>query len=68
MMTRMIRIIEVEVFTQDRKEETLIDVGTVFFANQLKFEVKTTLGRTVEIRKFHSDSTKNTSLEITFVL
>ena len=34
------------------EKETLIDVGTVFFVNQLNLEVKTTLGRTVEIRNF----------------
>ena len=54
-------------YTRLEEEETLIENRTVFFANQLNFGVKLPWVWTVEIRKFHSDSTKNTSLEITFV-
>ena len=50
------------------EEETLIGNGTVFFANQPNFLGSNNFGfRTVEIRKFHLASTKNTSLDITFV-
>ena len=55
-------------YTRLEEEETLIGNGTVFFANQLNFLGSNYLGfGTVEIRKFHSASTKNTSLDITFV-
>ena len=49
-------------YTRLEKEETLMENETVFFVNQLKFGVKLLWVRTVEIRNFTQDSTKNTSL------
>ena len=53
---------QVDEYTRLEEEETLIGKRTVFFANQLNFGVKLPWVRTVEIRNFTQDSTKNTSL------
>ena len=56
--------LQVNEYTRLEEEETLTENGTVFFVKQLNFLGSNYLGfGTVEIRKFHSASTKNTSLE-----
>ena len=49
-------------YTGLEERETLIRCGTVFFVNPQEFGAKLLLKL-----EFHSDSTKNTSLDITFV-
>ena len=47
--------------------ETLTGYGTIFFVNPQEFWGQTTLVLGLLKLEFHSDSTKNTSLDITFV-
>ena len=62
-MTRKIKAI----YTRLEEGETLTRCGTVFFVNPQEFWGRTTLVLGLLKLEFHSDSTKNTSLDITFV-
>ena len=56
-----------EDYTRPKEGETLTRCGTVFFVNPQEFWGRTTLVLGLLKLEFHSDSTKNTSLDITFV-
>ena len=53
--------------TRMEEGETLTGYGTIFFVNPQEFWGQTTLVLGLLKLEFHSDSTKNTSLVITFV-
>ena len=53
--------------TRMEEGETLTGYGTIFFVNPQEFWGQTTLVFGLLKLEFHSDSTKNTSLVITFV-
>ena len=55
------------IYTRLEEGETLTRCGTVFFVNPQEFWGQTTLVLGLLKLEFHSDSTKNTSLDITFV-
>ena len=59
--------IQAEDYTRLEEEETLTRCGTVFFANPQDFGAKLPWFSGLLKLEFHSDSTKNTSLVITFV-
>ena len=54
-------------YTGLEEQEPLIRYGTVFFVNPQEFGAKLPWFLGLLKLEFHSDSTKNTSLDITFV-
>ena len=59
--------IQAEDYTRLEEGETLTRCGTVFFVNPQEFWGQTTSVSGLLKLEFHSDSTKNTSIVITFV-
>ena len=59
--------IQAEDYTRLEEEETLTRCGTVFFVNPQEFGAELPWFLGLLKLEFHSDSTKNTSLVITFV-
>ena len=55
------------IYTRLEEGETLTRCGTVFFVNPQEFGAKLPWFLGLLKLEFHSDSTKNTSLDITFV-